>query len=143
MRRLCLVPHPPLVNGQERKAGRARQVQLRTLGPATPEDPGVGAASPGVEFLGTLAPRIIKFHSKLPASSPSWGLAPTTSTSMLPNKAPPAPSTLGIGATTSHGEPKVTTTRSPMLIVHDAIKGRHGSIVGRATDRHAVGTNEV
>jgi hypothetical protein len=56
------------------------------------EDPGARAASPGATLPRTLAPtsRITKSCGKLPASLPSYGPTPTTSTPAPPYEAPPA-----------------------------------------------------
>jgi hypothetical protein len=61
-----------------------------------PEDPGAGAVSPGVALPGTLmqVPRLTKSRNKLPTSSPSQGLAPSTSTLVEPGDTPSAKLTL-------------------------------------------------
>jgi hypothetical protein len=47
---------------------------------------------------------------------------------------PLALSTLGTDATTGRCEPRVTSARSHVLAIDDAIKGRHEGIIGRVTD---------
>jgi hypothetical protein len=79
-------------------------------------------------------PVITKSRSELPTSSPSWAPAPTTLTSLAPCVVPPMLGTLSTGATTDHYEPEVTSTRSPMLTIDDAIKGRREGIAVHTTD---------
>jgi hypothetical protein len=116
--------------GRGRKLGEPGRYSPDTLGPAAFEDPQAGATSPGVALLRTpvWALHITKSSSKLPASSPSWGPIPSTST-------PAAPGTPDTGATIGRGKPEVTTARSPTLVVDDAIKGRHRGVIGRTTNR--------
>jgi hypothetical protein len=113
--------------GGGRKLGEPSRYSPDIPKPAAPEDLGAGAALSGTP---TSVPRITKSHSTLPTSSPSWGVVPTTSTSMAPWKAPPAPDTPSTSATAGRSKPEVTTTRSLALTVDDAIKGRHRVLSG-------------
>jgi hypothetical protein len=133
--RLYLVPYPRPVNWWGQKVGRALQVKSKYPRPAAPEDLGARVVSPGTTLPRTPAPHITKSRSTLPASSPSWGPAPTTPTPVAPCVVSPTLGTPGTGATNSRYEPEVTSARSLTLTIDDAIKGRRGGITGCPTDR--------
>jgi hypothetical protein len=62
---------------------------------------------------------------------------------VAPYEAPLAPGTPSTDATTSRGEPRVTTARSPMLTVDEAINVRHEGIAKRVDDRQVTWTDVI
>jgi hypothetical protein len=116
------------------------------------EDPGARVTSPRVALLRTSMslPRLTKSHSKLLASSLSWGSTPSTSTLVMPYDVPSSPSITrthascasnvgssdaegSIGATAGRSEPGVTTGRLPTLVTDDATKGGCRDVTGHVT----------
>jgi hypothetical protein len=102
-------PHLPLVNGRDKKIGERDRYNTDTLRPVALEDSGAGNTSPRAALLVTPMP-------------------------VAPCETPPTPDTPSTGATTSRGEPGVTTARPPVLVVDDTIKGKHRSITEDVAD---------
>jgi hypothetical protein len=134
--------------GEGGRLGQPDRSKSDNPGPTTPDDPGVGDASPRAVLseTPTRLPHVTKPLSEPSASSPDRGLAPSMLTLVGPGYAPSAlsasrasgvgPSGTGIsrGTATICGELEETRDKSPMFAAATAAKGRY-----RGVTRHAAG----